>query len=101
MTKQRRESSARTGAGALAAAGLIASSAAVAGLGALAAMPAGAATVTKFYACYSDKTNALTDLQANKAPKCASGTKLVSWNVAGPQGAKGAQGAKGSLGANG
>ena len=104
MTKQQRKSSARTRAGALAATGLIASSAAAAGLGTIAMTPAGAATATKFYACYSSRTHLLSDLTATVAPKCGSGTTRVTWNGAGPQGAKGAkgsQGAEGKAGAQG
>ncbi|MGO9197159.1 MAG: hypothetical protein ACLQK4_08520 [Acidimicrobiales bacterium] len=99
MAEQHRKTSARARAGALAATGLIASSAAAAGLGAIATMPAGAATATKLYACYSDKTNALS--YDPKGAKCARGETQISWNAAGPQGAKGAQGAQGGSGAQG
>ncbi|MGO9559975.1 MAG: hypothetical protein ACLPYW_12945, partial [Acidimicrobiales bacterium] len=61
MAKRQRDPSVRARAGALAATGLIAS-AAVAGLGAVTMTPAGAATATKFYACYSSKTHELSDL---------------------------------------
>jgi hypothetical protein len=74
MTKQQRKSSARTRAGALAATGLIASSAAAAGLGTIAMTPAGAATATKFYACYSSRTHLLSDLTATVDP-----AQLSSW----------------------
>ncbi len=60
--------------------------------------PAGAATATKFYACYSSKTHELSDLAADVAPKCGSGTTVVSWNAAGAQGAKGAKGSQGAQG---
>ncbi len=63
------------------------------------AAPAGAASSTKIYACYSTKTNALS--YDPKGAKCASGETQISWNASGPQGSRGAQGTKGTQGANG
>jgi hypothetical protein len=91
----------RVSRGALATTGLIAS-AAVGGLGALGtATPATATAPTKIYACYSDKTDALTYLNYPTVKKCVGGETLISWNTSGAQGAKGATGAQGAQGAQG
>jgi hypothetical protein len=65
---------------------------------------AGASPATssaKIYACYSDKTDALTYLNYPTVKKCASGETLISWNATGAQGAQGAKGSAGAQGAQG
>lgn len=74
----------------------LAASVAAAGL---AAGPAGAATPSKLYACYSDKTKAL--YYSKPGAKCATGFTQISWNKVGPQGAQGKPGAQGSQGLQG
>jgi hypothetical protein len=59
------------------------------------------ATSTKIYACYSDKTGLLSHLNYPKVATCPIGSKLISWNVAGPQGANGPQGSQGAIGPQG
>jgi hypothetical protein len=64
--------------------------------------PAPRATApAKIYACYSDKTDALSYLNYPTVTKCPSGETRVSWNTVGPQGAQGARGPKRAQGAQG
>jgi hypothetical protein len=64
----------------------------------IAATPAGASGSGRIYACYSDKTHALS---YSPGHACSKGSTLLSWNGQGPQGAQGAEGRPGSQGAQG
>ena len=52
------------------------------------------------YACLSASSGTLTKV-STKAPKCAKGTTLISWNQSGIQGVAGQNGAKGDVGPRG
>ena len=64
----------------------------------IAAASAGASPSRTIYACYSDKTHAL-----SYSPKhtCSAGSTLISWNEVGPRGPRGALGPQGPRGAQG
>ena len=81
---------------ALKATGLMASVATGAfGVAAVAAADAQAGTI---HACYKKSNH---QLSYSKSGSCKHGSKLISWNSAGPQGAQGATGAQGAQGATG
>ncbi|MGO9910652.1 MAG: hypothetical protein ACLPQS_05760 [Acidimicrobiales bacterium] len=61
----------------------------------------GLASSSKIYACYSDRTGALSHLDYPKVKQCSSAEKLISWNASGPEGARGAKGSQGAIGAQG
>jgi hypothetical protein len=74
---------------------------AAAGMSVSAALPAGAATVGKIYACYSDSTKKLFYLNYPKVKNCPAGQTRLSWNGQGPQGSQGKRGAPGPQGSAG
>jgi hypothetical protein len=76
---------------AVAAGGLIASAAAL-------GVAANAADASTIFACYKKSNDALS---YSSSHKCKRGSKLISWNSAGPQGSTGTQGAAGLQGAQG
>ena len=57
------------------------------------------AATSLIYACYSNSTGEM--FRVTSTQTCPAGETKISWNQAGPQGAKGAQGAQGAKGAQG